>query len=130
MLVAMGQSLDWMAPPTKTRGHVDMIAVVNPLGANQQRIMVQISHSSQAVTAEGLETLISATHKENMILCVSSGGFTEKAIEFASSQAPNKVVLMDLEKFVVLWIEHYDKLTPEARQRFPFEAIHFLSLPE
>jgi restriction system protein len=130
MLVAMGQSLDWMAPPTKTRGHVDMIAVVNPLGANQQRIMVQISHTSQAVTAEGLETLISATHKENMILCVSSGGFTEKAIEFASSQAPNKVVLMDLEKFVVLWIEHYDKLTPEARQRFPFEAIHFLSLPE
>jgi restriction system protein len=130
MLVAMGQSMDWMAPPTKTRGHVDMITVANSFGANQKRLLVQISHTGQAVTAEGLEALISTTHKENMVLCVSSGGFTEKAIEYASSLAPTKVVLMDLEKFVDLWIEHYDGLTPEARQRFPFEAIHFLSLTE
>jgi predicted Mrr-cat superfamily restriction endonuclease len=107
-----------------------MIVVINPLEANQQRLLVHISHTGQAVTADGLEALISAIHKENMVLCISSGGFTEKAIEYASSLAPNKVVLMDLEKFVDQWIGNYDRLTPEARQRFPFEAIRFLSLPE
>jgi restriction system protein len=130
LLMAMGQSLDWVAPPGKKRGHVDMIAVPDPLGLNQQHLMVQIRHAGQAVTAEELGSLASVTHKENRVLCISSAGFTEKAIEFVSSLEPNKIVLMDLEKFVDLWIEHYDQLTPDARQRFPIEAIHFLSLTE
>jgi restriction system protein len=61
---------------------------------------------------------------------VSSGGFTETAKELASTRASTRIVLMDLEKFVDLWIEHYDKLTLDARQRFPIETIHFLSFVE
>jgi restriction system protein len=130
LLMATGQSLDWVAPPGKKRGHVDMIAVPDPLGISQQHLMVQIKHTGQVITAEGLEALISAIHKENMVLCISTGGFTEKAMEFVSTQASNKVVLMDLDKFIDLWIENYDKLTPDARQRLPIEAIHFLSVAE
>jgi hypothetical protein len=47
-----------------------------------------------------------------------------------STLAPDKVVLMDLDKFVDLWIEYYENLTPDARQRFPLEAIHFLSFAD
>ena len=130
LLMAMGQTLEWVAPPGKKRGHVDMIAVPDPLRVDQQNLLVQIRHTGQVVTAEELESLISATNKENMVLCVSSGGFTGKAMELVSTQAPDKVVLMDLEKFVDLWIEYYDNLTSDARQRFPMEAIHFLSLAE
>jgi restriction system protein len=130
LLMALGQSLDWVAPPGKKRGHVDMIAIPDPLGIGKQHLMVQIKHTGQVITAQGLEVLISATHQENMVLCISSGGFTEKAMEFASSLAPNKIVLMDLEKFIDLWIDNYDKLTPGARQRLPLEAVHFLSLAE
>ncbi len=130
LLMAMGHYLDWVAPPGKKRGHIDMIAVPDPLRGRQQRLMVQIKHTGQFMTAEGLELLISAMHPDNMVLCVSSGGFTETAKELASTRAPNRIVLMDLEKFVDLWIEHYDKLTPGARQRFPIETIHFLSFVE
>lgn len=130
LLMAMGHYVDWVAPPGKKRGLIDMIAVPDPLRNNPQLLMVHIRHTGQVITAEGLEALISAIHKENIALCVSSGGFTEKAMEFVSTLAPNKVILMDLEKFVDLWIEHYDQLTPDACQRFPIEAIHFLSLAE
>ncbi|MBI4732729.1 MAG: restriction endonuclease [Chloroflexi bacterium] len=130
LLTAMGYYLEWIAPPGKKRGHIDMVVVPEPLRANQQRIMVQIKHAGQVITAEGLESQVSAIYKDTLVLCVSSGGFTEKAKEYASIQAPHKAVLMNLERFVDLWVEHYDKLTPDARQRFPIEAIHFLSLNE
>ncbi len=130
LLLAMGYYLDWVAPPGKNRGHVDMIAVPDPLRVDPQHLMVQVRSSSQVVTAEGLEALVSDTRAGTMVLCVSSGGFTQKAAEFASAQAPGNVVLLDLEQFVDLWIEYYDNLTPDARQRFPLESIHFLSLTE
>jgi len=130
LLLAMGHYLDWVAPPGKKRGQIDMVVVPDPLQVNQQRLVVQIKHTGQVITAEGLEMLISATHQDNMVLCISSGGFTETAKELASTRASNKIVLMDLDKFVDLWIEHYDKLAPNARQRFPIEAIHFLSFVE
>jgi restriction system protein len=130
LLMAMGQTLDWVAPPGKKRGHVDMIAIPDPLGVDQQQLLVQIRHTGQVITAEDLEALVSATNKDHMVLCVSSGGFTEKAVEFASMLAPGRIVLMDLDKFVDLWVEYYEDLTPDARQHFPLEAIHFLSLVE
>lgn len=130
LLMAMGQTLDWVAPPGKKRGQVDMIAVPDPLRIDQQHLLVKIRHTGQVVTAEELELLISAGNKDNMVLCVSSAGFNEKAMELISTLAPDKVVLMDLEKFVDLWIEYYENLTPDARQRFPLEAIHFLSFAD
>lgn len=130
LLIAMGQSLDWIAPPGKNRGHVDMVVVPDPLRAGQQRLMVQIRHTGRIVMADEVELLASEIHPDNMLLCISSSGFTGDAMQFASAQTPARVVLMDLERFVALWIEHYGKLTPHARQRFPMEAIHFLSLAE
>jgi len=130
LLAAMGQVLEWVAPPDKNKGHVDMVVTSDPLRAGGQCLMVQIRHSGEVVTTEEVELLVSEIHPENMLLCISSAGFTRDAVDFASAQAPARVVLMDLEKFAALWIKHYDRLTPEARQRLPLEAVHFLSLPE
>jgi hypothetical protein len=130
LLLAMGQTLDWVAPPGKTRGHVDMIAIPDPLRTGGQQLLVQIRHTGQMMTAEELAMLVSETHEENLVLCICTGGFAEDAVHFASSQAHARVVLMDLDKFTKLWIEYYNKLTPDARQRLPLEEIHFLSLAD
>ena len=63
-------------------------------------------------------------------LFVSSGGFTSDAKEEARTQERRKVTLLDLENLFDLWVEHYDKLTQEARQRFPLKPIHFLAPAE
>jgi restriction system protein len=60
-------------------------------------------------------------------LYVSSGGFTSEARDEARTQERRKVTLLDLENFFDLWVEHYGKLTQEARQRFPLKPIHFLA---
>jgi hypothetical protein len=72
LLVAMGQTLEWVAPPGKKRGIVDMIAVPDPLGVDRQRLMVLIRHTGQVVTAEELEPLISSTNQEHKLLYVST----------------------------------------------------------
>lgn len=130
LLLGMGQTLEWMAPPGKSRGHVDMVVVSDPLKAGGQRLMVQIRHTGPVMTAEEVELLAVEIHPENLLLCLASAGFTREAVDFASAQTPARVVLMDLEKLTTLWIEHYDRLSPEACQRFPLEAVHFLSLVE
>jgi restriction system protein len=130
LLVGMGQSLEWMAPPDKNKGHVDMVAAADPFRVGAGRLLVQIRHTGQVVTTEEVELLVSEIHPDNLLLCISSAGFSRDAVDYASAQTPVRVVLMDLERFVSLWSELYDKLTPEARQRFPLEAVHFLSLEE
>jgi restriction system protein len=130
LLLAMGHYVDWIAPPGKKRGHIDMIVVPDPLSPNSQQLVVQISHAEQVIPARELEELVSDTHIDKTVLCVASGGFTQEAVEYACSLVPGRIILMDLEKFVDLWVKHYDQLTNEARQHFPIETIPFLSLSE
>lgn len=130
LLLGMGQSLEWMAPPDKNKGHVDMVVVADPLQVGGRRLLVQVRHTGQMMTTEEVEQLVAEIHPDNLLLCISSAGFTRDAVDFASAQTPTRVVLVDLERFVALWIGQYEKLTPEARRRFPLEAVHFLSLEE
>src|SRR5574338_1260038 len=81
LLIAMGYYVAWMAPPEKERGHVDLVVNVDPLGAKGPRILVQVTHKGQPVTAEGLKSFLSVLGTENHGLFVSSGGFTPEAVE-------------------------------------------------
>ena len=38
-----------------------------------------------------------------------------------------KFTLIDLEGLFDLWLKHYDKLSQEAKQRFPLKPIYFLA---
>ncbi len=128
MLLAMGYHLEWVAPPGKQRGLIDLVAIPDPLGVEQQHLMIHIHHSSLAVSAEDVQALMTATRPENIVLCLSSGGISEAARQFATPFSSNRIVLLDLTRFVDLWIEFHEKLPPCARQRFPLEAVYFLSL--
>jgi restriction system protein len=130
LLQALGYFVEWMAPSGKQRGTIDLVALPDPLGVKPGRLMVQIRHSDQVISADALETLRNATHPDNLVLCVSSGGFTAEARDYAAALTPGTLVLMDLEKFVAAWVEHFEQLTDAARQRFPLEAVYFLSLTE
>ncbi len=126
LLRAMDYHVSWVAPPGRDRG-IDIIAYTDPLGASIPRIKVQVKHRDQATAVEGLRAFMSVLGADDIGLFVSSGGFTSDAREEARTQERRKVTLLDLENLYDLWVEHYEKLSQEARQRFPLKPIHFLA---
>lgn len=129
LLRAMGYHVSWIAPPGKDRG-VDIIAYTDPLGASTPRIKVQVKHREQSTSVEGLRGFMSVLGTDDLGLFVSSGGFTSDAREEARMQERRKITLLDLENLFELWVEHYPKLTQEAKQRLPLKSILFLAPAE
>ena len=126
LLRAMGYHVSWVAPPGKDRG-IDIIAFTDPLGAVVPRIKVQVKHQDQATPVQGLRAFMAVLGSDDIGLFVSAGGFTMDAKEEARTQERRRVTLLDLEDLFDLWVEHYEKLTQEARQRFPLKPIYFLA---
>ena len=126
LLTAMGYHIIWIAPPEKSRGQIDIIIYVDPIGAKGPRIVVQVKHKGQAITMEGLKNFLSALGSNDFGLLVSSGGFTREVKDEIRNEAFQKLTIWDLEKFFDLWVRYYDHLSQEARNRLPLKAIEFL----
>ena len=129
LLRAMSYHVAWISPPGKDRG-VDIIAYTDPLGTKNPRIKVQVKRRDQPVNVEGLRAFMSVLGSDDVGLFVSASGFTSDALEEARTQERRKVTLLDLQSLFDLWVEHYDRLTQDARQRFPLKPIYFLAPEE
>ena len=127
LLQGMGYYVTWIAPPGKDRGHIDILAHVDPIGAKSPRIIVQVKHKGQAITIEGLKTFLSILGANDFGLFVSTGGFTGEAREEARRESFSRVTILDLEGLFDLWIKHYTGLTTQARDRLPLKSVFFLS---
>ncbi|HEX2696819.1 MAG TPA: restriction endonuclease [Anaerolineales bacterium] len=130
LMVAMGYHIGWVAPPEKDKGQIDMVAYVDPIGVKGPRIFIQIKHKGQAVTIEGLRSFLSVLGTSDYGLLVSSGGFTEDALQRIRRDHPSRLTLLELESFFDLWIKFYSELSSEAQDRLPLKKIYFLSLTE
>jgi len=126
LLQAMGYHVAWIAPPEKEHGNVDMVAYTDPLGVKGPRILVQIKHKGQPTTMEGMKSFLSTLNQKDYGLLVSSGGFTWEVTEEIGTETFQKTTLLDLENFFDLWVKYYDKLSDEAKTRFPLKKIYFL----
>jgi restriction system protein len=126
LLRAMGYHIAWIAPPEKDHGQIDLVAYSDPIGTRGPRIMVQVKHKGQPVTVEGVTSFLSLLGPNDYGLFISSGGFTREVMEEIRTDPTQRTTLLDLETFFDLWIEHYDKLSDQARHRFPLKKIYFL----
>lgn len=127
---AMQYHITWMAPPQKKRGLIDMVANTDPIGAKARRILVQVKHTGQPVTAEGVKSFSSILSPTDFGLLFSTGGFTSEVRDIINKGDYQKINAMDLVKFYDIWIRHYDKLSREAHTLLPLRAIFFLSPTE
>ena len=126
LLRAMGYHVSWVAPPGKDGGK-DILAWNDPLGTRPPRIKVQVKRQIASVSVDGLRSFMAVLGDDDVGLFVSTGGFTKDAADEARTQEKRKVTLINLERLFDLWVEHYGKLTDEARSRFPLRPIHFLA---
>jgi restriction system protein len=59
-------------------------------------------------------------------LFVSSGGFTKDARREAGNGSVH-IDLVDLDRFLELWLQHYDKIPQTAKAKLRLEPVYFLA---
>jgi len=127
LLRAMGYHPFWQAQPDKQRGQIDLIAYTDPIGANGQRIIVQIKHKGQALTLEGVKGFLSVLTPNDFGMIISMGGFTGDALQELGETHPGRITVLDASSFFDLWKKYYNQFSQEARHLLPLKAIYFLS---
>lgn len=126
LLRAMGYHVGWIAPPGKDGG-VDIVAFNDPLGTRPPRIKVQVKRHQARVSVDGLRSFMAVLGSDDVGIFVNAGGFTKDADEEARRQDSRRVTLLDLERLVALWQEHWPRLDEGARRRLPLTPVYFLS---
>ncbi len=127
LLQALGYTVDWIAPPGKSRGHIDMIAYAGSVTGAGPRIKVYVRHTGQEATVEGLRAFLAVLVANDAGIFVSSGGFTELVKQEVRTQGLQKVRLIAIAEFFDLWVENYDKISDEGKRRFPLKAVYFVA---
>lgn len=126
LLTAMGYHVAWIAKPGKDHG-VDLLAYPDPLGTRTPRIKVQVKRQQTPVGAPDVSSFMGNLGSEEVGIFVSTGGFTNDATVKARTDKQHRVTLVDVDRFVRLWTEHYTKLDDIARRRLPIQPVHFLA---
>ena len=128
LIQAMGYHVAWVAPPGPDRG-IDIIASLDPLGIKDPRIKVQVKHRPDAKTPpDQLRSFMAVLSDKDVGIFVASGGFTRDAESEARTQENRRITLIDLERLVELWIEHYRQIPDAQRQLLPLRPIHYLNV--
>lgn len=127
LLRGMGYHTPFVAPKGKDGG-VDVIAYKDPLGTEAPAILCQVKHRPD--TAAGIadvQRLMGALQiGKNVGLFVTSGRFSNDAVHAARTSHVH-IELVDLSRFIELWIEHYDSMDEDDRALLRLRTIHVLS---
>jgi restriction system protein len=127
LLRAMGYYTPFVAPKGKDGG-VDIVAYRDPLGTQSPRIQVQIKHREAAAKATEMRQLMGLLQKEGDVgIFVSTNGFTPDAKQ-AAKISHIHIELIDLNRFISLWQEFYEKMSDEDKTLLPLRPIYFLAI--
>jgi restriction system protein len=126
LLEAMGYTARHVAAPGPDGG-TDILAYIDPIGAQTPHIRVQVKHRDNAATREEIAALRGIIRGDREIgLFVSSGGFTKDARREAGNGSVH-IDLVDLDRFLELWLQHYDKIPQTAKAKLRLEPVYFLA---
>jgi hypothetical protein len=106
---------------------IDILAHNDPLGTSAPRIKVQVKRRADKINVDGLRAFMALLGEQDVGIFVSTGGFTSDAQVEARTKETRKLTLIDLEKLVDLWIEHYDKVSESDKRLLPLKPIHYLA---
>ena len=124
LLRGMGYYTPFVAPHGKDGG-IDVIAYRDPLGTISPRIKIQVKHRESPTSVHEVRQLMGLLQgNEDVGIFVSSGGFTPDAKNTARSSRVH-VELINLDRFISLWQEFYEKLTDEDKNLLPLMPIYF-----
>ena len=129
LLRAMGYHVSWIAPPGPDKG-IDILAHNDPLGTSTPRIKVQVKRRADKIRVDDLRSFMAVLGEQDVGIFVSTGGFTSDAESEARTKETRKLTLVDLEKLVELWVEHYDKIAESDKLLLPLKPVYYLAPSE
>lgn len=125
LLRAMGYHTPFIAPKGKDGG-IDIIAYLDPLGAQTPRIKVQVKHKPDtSIGTSDIRALLGVLRAGDIALFVTSGTFSPDAKSTGTSSR-EFIRLIDGDEFIDMWLEFYDKMTDEDKNMLPLKRISFL----
>ncbi len=126
LLRGMGYHTPFVAPRGKDGG-IDVIAYRDPLGTVAPRIKVQVKHREETARVDEIRQLMGLLHHDGDTgLFVSSGGFTPDS-KTTTRAASLHIELIDLDRFIELWLEFYESMKDEDKRLMPLRPIYFLA---
>ncbi len=109
-----------VTPPSGDHG-VDIIAHPDPLGLERPFIKVQVKSGTSAVGEPEINQLRGLLNPGEQGVLVSLGRFTSGAEAVARNSS--NLTLIGPQRFVRLFLDHYDRLDPEWRAKFPLKQV-------
>jgi restriction system protein len=130
MVAALLRAMGYHTPFVAERGPdggVDIIAYLDPLGFKVPRVIVQVKRRpEETVTPAQVQSLIGTLNKSTDVgLFVTLGTFSRQAARVARTSSTH-CELIDGNRFIELWKEHYGKMPDEDRTLMPLHAVWFL----
>lgn len=129
LLRAMGYYTPFIAPKGKDGG-IDIVAYLDPLGAKEPRVKVQVKHyPDNPISAKDIRALVGVLKAGDIGLFVTSGSFSPDARREAMN-SKEYIRIIDGSEFIDMWNEYYDKMSDEDKNRLPLKRIPFLGSNE
>jgi restriction system protein len=130
LLRAMSYYTPYISPKGRDEG-IDIIAYQDPIGTKLPKIKVQVKHRPDSIISvadiRSLKGILNIS--DDIGLFVTSGQFSSDAKKFARRSSPH-IKLIDMEDFISLWQEFYEKLSDEEKNHLPLFSIYFLGSNE
>lgn len=101
---------------------VDVVAHPDPLGVQPPIIKIQCKSGTSTVGGPAVKQLRGLLNGPEKGVLVSLGGFSTDARHVQQNDAD--LVLIDGDRFVDLFLDHYDKLAPEWRHSYPLTRVY------
>lgn len=108
--------------PTGPDGGRDVIASPDALGLESPHIVAEVKHRRGAMGAPAIRSFIGGLRAADRGLYVSTGGFTREA-RYEADRSNVPVRLLDLDGFVRLYVESYERADENVRTLLPLVRI-------
>lgn len=105
-------------------GGRDIIASPDGLGLESPRIVVEVKHRKEAMSAPALRSFIGGLRNTDSGLYVSTGGFTKEAV-YEADRALMPIKLLNLDQLVRLIVDNYDNADMDTRAILPLVRIYW-----
>jgi len=130
LLKAMGYHISEIAARGPDGG-IDIIAYTDPLGTKLPRIIVQVKHyPTNPIPPDHIQKLAGTMKRNTDVgIFVTSGSFSNAARKEAR-ESREHIELIDFERMIDLWQQHYSKLPDEQKNLLPLQPINFLGSNE
>jgi restriction system protein len=124
IVAAVMEAIGYTATVTQAAGDhgVDIIAHPDPLGLKPPFIRIQAKSGTKKQGEPEINQLLGALQQGDRGIFVSLGGFTRQAEDKARNCS--NLTLIDAKKFVTLFLDHYEELSPAYRAKFPLSRVY------